>query len=171
MNPNVYQRFRQQKDDFFRSHPQSPLPPEQRKNFTGLTYFPPNEALALEIEAEEFPTKEEIQMQTSTGDLRTYERWGTLSFAVKGEPATLTLFYSPTHDSFFLPFTDATSGSETYGAGRYLDPEALDDNLFRVDFNLAYSPYCAYNDRYSCPIPPSENRLNVRIEAGEKNFK
>lgn len=171
MSNNAYQRLRHQKDDFFRAHPQSPLLPEQRKGFQGLNYFPPNEALSFEIEAEEFETKPEIEMQTSTGDLRTYVKWGKIIFEVNDESAELTLFYSPTNDYFFLPFMDATSGQETYGAGRYLDPENVEGNRFHIDFNLAYSPYCAYNDRYSCPIPPAENRLKVRIEAGEKNFK
>lgn len=170
MNPAVYERFRREKDQFFRTSPHSPLLPTQKKVFAGLNYFPPNEALALEIQAEEFPQKDSIQMQTSTGDLRTYQRWGKLIFGINNEPVELTLYYSPEHGHFFLPFMDVTSGSETYGAGRYLDPEPLGDGVFRVDFNLAYSPYCAYNENYSCPIPPAENRLKVRIEAGEKNI-
>ncbi len=168
---NVYERFRRDKDEFFRTSPHSPLLPEQKQNFAGLNYFPPDENLALEIQAEEFPEKQEIQMPTSTGDLRTFQRWGKLAFEVNDEPVELTLYFSPQQGYFFLPFMDATSGKESYGAGRYLDPESLGDGLFRVDFNLAYSPYCAYNDHYSCPIPPAENRLKVRIEAGEKNFK
>lgn len=160
---------RRLKDEFFKSHPQSPLTPDQQKNFTSLSYFDPNPDLDLTLEAEEFADKSVIQMQTSTGDIQTYQQWGKISFAVGDEgEAELTLFYSPAHGSFFLPFMDATSGSETYGAGRYLDPEWLGNNRFHVDFNIAYSPYCAYNDRWNCPIPPMENRLTMRIEAGEK---
>ena len=71
---------------------------------------------------------------------------------------------------FFLPFVDATAPDETYGAGRYLDIEPIGDGKFLIDFNYAYNPYCAYNDKWSCPIPPKENRLKVRIEAGEKKY-
>jgi uncharacterized protein (DUF1684 family) len=109
-------------------------------------------------------------MQTSTGDVRSYLRWGRVHFSVDDQPAELTLFYSPESGYFFLPFMDATSGQETYGAGRYLEPHMVDETRVQIDFNLAYSPFCAYNENYSCPIPPAENRLKVRIEAGEKNL-
>ncbi len=72
---------------------------------------------------------------------------------------------------YFLPFADSTSGEETYGAGRYLEIETLPDGTSLVDFNYAYNPYCAYNEKWSCPLTPSENRLKVPIESGEKNFK
>lgn len=163
--------FRQEKDAFFRNHPHSPILREERADFTGLNYYDPNPALDLEVTAEEFEEKADLVMQTSTGDANTYQRWGQIKFQVDGEDATLTLFFSPLNGHFFLPFMDSTSGEETYGAGRYLDPEPLGDNRFHIDFNVAYSPFCAYNPNYSCPIPPKENRLTVRIEAGEKNYK
>ena len=75
------------------------------------------------------------------------------------------------HYFTFIPFVDAQAGKETYGAGRYLDPEVLPDGRLVLDFNLAYNPYCAYNERYSCPIPPAENRLEAVIQAGEKSYK
>lgn len=162
------EQFRQQKDDFFKKHPQSPLPPETRASFTGLVYYAVDPNLAFTLTAEELDPKEEIQMQTSTGDLRRYQRWGQVHFVVDAQEAALTLYYSPELGHFFLPFMDATSGSETYGAGRYLDPQQLEDGVFVIDFNLAYAPFCAYNPNYSCPIPPSENRLKVPIRAGEK---
>jgi hypothetical protein len=163
-------KVRKQKDAFFKNHPQSPLPPQDRAGFKGLVYYPVDENLNLMLEAEEFDEKDEIQMQTSTGDVRSYLRWGRVHFSVDDQPAELTLFYSPESGYFFLPFMDATSGQETYGAGRYLEPHMVDETRVQVDFNLAYSPYCAYNENYSCPIPPAENRLKVRIEAGEKNL-
>jgi uncharacterized protein (DUF1684 family) len=159
---------RRMKDEFFKSHPQSPLTPDQQKQFTSLSYYDPNPDLDLTLEAEEFEDKDVVQMQTSTGDIKVYQKWGKISFEVGSDTAELTLFYSPDHGSFFLPFMDGTSGSETYGAGRYIDPEWLGGNRVHVDFNIVYSPYCAYNDRWNCPIPPMENRLKVRIEAGEK---
>jgi uncharacterized protein len=80
----------------------------------------------------------------------------------------LTIFHN--ENGYFLPFTDALAGAETYGAGRYLEPEQLPDRRFRVNFNLAYNPYCAYNEAWSCPITPPENRLTVPVRAGEMVF-
>lgn len=159
---------RREKDEFFRTHSYSPLTSDQKKLFTGLSYFEPNPALALTLAAEEFADKPETTILTNTGEPRLFQKWGTVSFEVEGAPVKLLLLYSPDSGHFFLPFTDSTSGKETYGAGRYLDPQRLPDGRFVVDFNLAYSPYCAYNERWSCPLPPAENRLQVAICAGEK---
>jgi uncharacterized protein (DUF1684 family) len=161
--------FREMKDAFFRTR-QSPLTPEQRKTFTGLRYFPENPALSFSVPLTRLPGTDKVQMQTSTGHVATYIRFGTLRFSVNGQPQTLTLFKSEDHDALFLPFTDATSGAETYGAGRYLDPTLEPDGTIVLDFNLAYNPYCAYNDNWTCPIPPAENCLTVRVEAGELTF-
>ncbi len=160
--------FRKEKDQFFGSHPQSPLTREQRRDFKGLHYFSENEALRLEVQVEEFPVKDEVQMQTTTGDVQHYERYGRFRFEAEGQPAELTIFRGP--HGFFLPFVDALAGSETYPAGRYLEPDPLPGNRFLVDFNLAYNPYCAYNEMWSCPITPFENRIQVSIRAGEKLF-
>jgi uncharacterized protein (DUF1684 family) len=160
--------FRAEKDRFFASHPQSPLTPEQRRDFHGLNYFLENPALRLEVTVEELPQKEEVKMQTSTGDVQTYVRFGKFKFTVDGQEAELAIYSSP--HGFFLPFVDSLAGVETYSAGRYLEPRGLQSGKFLVDFNYAYNPYCAYNERWSCPIPPQENRLKVPIRAGEKIF-
>lgn len=161
--------FRHRKDEFFRADPHSPLTPDQQREFDGLRYYDPAPDLNLELEVERIENAEPIQMQTSTGDVAQYIRYGRVTFAVDGQEATLTIYASPGgQGGFFLPFTDATSGDETYGAGRYLDLEPPQDGHFHVDFNLAYNPYCAYSANWSCPIPPAENRLNVPIRAGEK---
>ena len=162
--------FRAQKDAFFARHPQSPLLPAQRGAFAGLRYYPADPALAFDLAPEPFAEPEPVEMQTSTGESATYLRWGRLTFAVEGRDVTLTLFADPGSGSFFLPFQDAGRGTETYGAGRYLDVEPLPDGRLHVDFNYAYNPYCAYNDAWSCPIPPRENMLNVHIRAGERTF-
>ena len=107
-------------------------------------------------------------MQTSTGGVQTYERFGKFSFVVDGVQAELTIYQS--QHGFFLPFVDSLAGIETYPAGRYLEPEALPGGRFIVDFNVAYNPYCAYNEMWSCPITPAENRLKVAVRAGEKLF-
>jgi uncharacterized protein (DUF1684 family) len=163
------EHFRSQKDEFFATNPQSPLTHEQRDEFDGLKYFPEEPKLRFELSIQELDTKEKVQIITSTGDLREYERYGKVHFSVDGEDTELTV-YSTEH-GFFLPFVDSQAGIETYGAGRYLDPEILPNGKLELDFNLAYNPYCAYNEMYSCPLPPAENRLSVAIKAGEKNFK
>ena len=160
--------FRRDKDEFFKHDMQSPLTREQKTAFTGLNYFPENPALRLEVAVELAETQETIQMQTSTGDAASYQRYGRFKFTVEGQEAQLTV-YSGDY-GYFLPFADALAGSETYGAGRYLEPEPAGAGKFLVDFNVAYNPYCAYNQNFSCPIPPRENRLLVAIRAGEKVF-
>ncbi len=160
--------FRAAKDDFFAHDRQSPLTRAQRQEFKGLHYFPENPALRLEVKVEPFPQPGQIEMQTTTGDVQRYTRYGRFKFEVDGQPSELTLY--ETAGSFFLPFVDSQAPKETYGAGRYLEPEPLDGDEFLVDFNYAYNPYCAYNDAWSCPLTPFENHLKVPIKAGEKNF-
>lgn len=158
--------MRGEKDSFFASHPQSPLTREQKKIFKGLNYYEENPGLRIEAEAVPFEQLEEIEMQTSTGDIQIYRRFGKIHFEVDGQPAELTIFAG--EHGYFLPFVDSMAGIETYPAGRYLEPEPLPGKKFLVDFNLAYNPYCAYNDQWSCPLTPFENRLKVAIRAGEK---
>ncbi len=160
--------FRTEKDDFFKSHPQSPLTREQKKEFKGLSYFPENEALRLEVQVDLLNDQKPMMMQTSTGGVQEYLRYGKFKFQVDGQEAELTIYQS--EQGFFLPFVDSLAGKETYPAGRYLDPEPLPGNRFLVDFNVAYNPYCAYNEMWSCPITPAENRLKIPVRAGEKLF-
>ncbi len=160
--------FRAEKDQFFKTHPQSPLTPAQRRAFQGLAYFPENPDLRLEASVEVFAERAVIEMQTSTGDVQRYQRFGQFTFSVDGQPARLTIYAGP--HGYFLPFVDAQAGQETYGAGRYLEPEPLGPDRFLIDFNLAYNPYCAYNQNFSCPLTPFENRLKAPIRAGEKLF-
>jgi uncharacterized protein (DUF1684 family) len=160
--------LREEKDAFFASDPNSPLTREQQKGFEGLSYFDENPELRFELEIKPALSGEGVEMQTSTGDVQVYQRLGKIRFSVDGQAVELTIFTN--EHGLFLPFVDGQTGRETYGAGRYLEPELLGDGRVHVDFNLAYNPYCAYNDRWSCPITPLENRLTVPIRAGEKNF-
>lgn len=168
--------FRNEIDQFMQFHPQSPLGDAQREAFDGLAYYEVNEALVLVVSVERFAATEPmIEMETSTGDIRPYRRWGRFSFEVEGEVASLTIYSDIYGQEFFLPFRDATNGEETYGAGRYLDNHRpgvwdLGNGRVKIDFNYSYNPYCAYDLAYSCPLPPRENWLSVRIEAGEKVF-
>ena len=171
--------FRRQKDAFFKHDPQAPLTPDQRKTFDGLKYYPENPALRFAMTIEEYQTKQPVMMSTSTGSVQPYLKYGQFTFEVAGEQARLQVYQDPEQGYFFLPFVDATVG-ETYEAGRYLEIESERDGKFLIDFNYAYNPYCAYNEpyevnpnavqRWSCPLPPRENYLKVRIEAGEKKY-
>ncbi len=169
--------FRAELDDFMEFHPQSPLSDEQREAFEGLSYYAYDPALVFDLTAERLGDDEpSVQMETSTGDQRLYRRWGVLRFEVDGEEAALTVYSEPDGHGFFAPFRDATSGDETYGAGRYLDDQRpglkrTGEDTFQLDFNFAYNPYCAYSPHYSCPLPPRDNWLKVPIWAGEKAFE
>jgi uncharacterized protein len=162
--------FRQAKDDFFKSDHQSPLDFSEQKTFGGLKYYPENPNLRFDLSLERINEPEQISMPTSTGDDQDYMHIGQIRFIVKGQEAVLQVYVSVTGGDYFIPFVDATAPLETYGAGRYLEPHDLGSGKLLADFNLAYNPYCAYNDRWSCPIPPGANRIAVRIEAGEKKY-
>ncbi|MEN8238221.1 MAG: DUF1684 domain-containing protein [Actinomycetota bacterium] len=159
--------FRDEKDRFFKLAAQSPLPEHDRSGFSGLSYFEPDEDFEFHVDLVPVqPTN--VQISTTTGDERTYQRVATATVTVDGQDTTVAL-YSSGHESLFLPFRDATSGSETYGAGRYIDVAPQGDGTAVIDFNYAYAPFCAYSDRYSCALPPQENWLTVAIRAGERN--
>ena len=165
--------YRKEKDAFFKTSPHSPIPEAEREAFDGLPYYPLDEdlvfeGLGLEPYAGDEPTS--FQIPTSDGKLRPARRAGTFTFELGGAPRRLTAytFESGQSDSLFVPFFDQTSGHETYGAGRYLDLEPDDDGTYAIDFNLAYHPSCVYAPQYSCPLTPAENRLPIRIEAGER---
>jgi uncharacterized protein len=171
------QSARTEKDRAFKETRESPLKPEQRAGFKGLDYFVPDEsyriAAALRVAAE----NEQVvsTMPTSTGKVRQMRRVGSLEFNLKGQPLSLIAFLEDSESGrssrrLFVPFSDLTSGTETYPAGRYLDLDATPTGLYDLDFNKAYNPYCAYNETYDCPFPPRENRLTVAVRAGEKNY-
>ena len=162
--------FRQAKDDFFKHDYQSPLDRSQKKTFIGLNYYVENPSLRFDLPLEKMEEPERVVMATSTGEEKGYLHVGQTSFSVLDQTVSLQVYVSEQGGDYFIPFVDATAPEETYGAGRYLEPEDLGGGKLRLDFNLVYNPYCAYNDGWSCPIPPSKNRIPVRIEAGEKKF-
>ncbi len=158
------------KDEFFRSSPHSPIAPGERERFAGLFYFPIDPALrlaSLRLAPYTGAGPAQFALPTSDGDARQARRAGEFRFELGGRALRLTA-YDLGGDSLFVPFQDATSGVKTYGAGRYLDPEADHAGTYTLDFNLAYFPFCAYSPHYSCPLTPAENRLPVRIAAGER---
>ncbi len=165
---------REGKDDFFRRARTSPIPESERAEFKGLAYYAVDRALRFEsLTLGPVPDglAVETEVQTSDGAVRHGQRVGTLRFPIGGVDQELVGLRLAGADegSLFVPFKDATNGAESYGAGRYLDLEAGHDGTYDLDFNLAYAPFCAYAASYSCPLPPRENWLTVRIEAGERN--
>lgn len=164
---------REEKDEYFRSHPHSPIPPDDREDFDGLRYYPIDEDYRFELPLEEYDEKERLTVGTSTGGEREYLRWGRFRFTIDGRRVELQAYKAESdEDRLWIPFRDATSGEETYGAGRYIDLEAsvhrTERGIWNLDFNEAYNPTCAYSEHYECPLPPTENWLEVPIEAGEK---
>ena len=162
------------KDQFMRSSPHSPLSEKLKKEFINLSYFEVNESYKFELDLHKNEIQETIEMETSTGGIQYFNKLGYLQFEQPEtkEQAKIHIYQSVDNpDHFFVPFRDKTSDEGiTYGAGRYLDLHQLEENRFLLDFNLAYNPFCAYSDMYTCPLPPFENWLEVPINAGEKSF-
>ena len=163
---------RKEKDYWFRESHESPIPHGLRHGFKGLEYFPVDPIFRVRVEFTEYPKQEVLWFPTSKGTEQEYSRHGYFEFLVEGRTVRLNV-YKPVRahsarEFLFVPFRDATSNKETYGAGRYLDLEPQPSGVYELDFNRAYNPYCAYSDDYVCPLPPPENWLPVAIRAGEK---
>jgi uncharacterized protein len=169
----VWWRWRAARDELFRTHPQSPLPVENRASFAGLGYFEYDPALRVLADVE--PAEEARILIAGSGEEPTpFRRFATASFEPEGDQHRLSLYWLEAYGGgVFLPFGDATSGRETYGAGRYLLDTVkgadlgVQDGRLVLDFNFAYNPSCSYDPRWACPLAPPENRLPVAIRAGE----
>ncbi|MBC6988134.1 MULTISPECIES: DUF1684 domain-containing protein [Hymenobacter] len=168
------EKARQAKDDAFRLSGTSPLSSTQRDMFDSLRYFAPNKEYRLTAQLEPFAQRDTVLMQLTDGKAEKYLRWGRASFEWQKQPQQLVLFLKADgrDSTLFVPFTDRSNGFDTYGGGRYLDAPkpAPGDKTIVLDFNETYNPYCAYNDEFACPVPPSENRLTFAVKAGEKSF-
>ncbi len=164
---------RENKDLAYRNSPDSPIPLEVRKKFTGLAYFPIQDGYRTEAELVRVETPDTVQLLRTRGIGEPEDkmvRVGKLRFTLQGQVRELTAFgyLDPALGRYFVPFRDRTSGESTYGGGRYL--EVPIENPLTLDFNLAYNPDCAYNKNTSCPIPPRENFLDLEVRAGELDF-
>ncbi len=167
---------RQAKDLAFATEDWSPLLPEDKKHFRGLKYFPMDLSLRFEGPIVRYDSTILDTIIGTKGDLRPALKYGYFPFTYQGKEYRLQVYKILREDTslqkyLFLGFTDETSGKETYGAGRYIDLVENAENHYVVDFNLAYNPYCAYNPRYTCALPPEENHLPFPVRAGEKIFK
>jgi uncharacterized protein (DUF1684 family) len=170
------QQQRTEKDEWMKSEENSPLPEEDKANFAGLQYYPVDLSLRFEGSITRYDSVIPDTIIGTKGDLRPSVKYGYFPFTYRGKEYKLEVYKilreSPEYAKYlFLGFNDASSGHETYGGGRYIDMTENEENFYLVDFNLAYNPYCAYNPRYSCAIPPAANRLPFKVTAGEKIFK
>jgi uncharacterized protein (DUF1684 family) len=157
------------KDEVFRSGGSaSPILPKDVESFLPLSYFPIDESYSVPAQLQPAAEQIRLQMPTSTGKLRETTRIGHLLFTLKGQPLKLTAFLEDGSRRLFVPFSDLTSGTETYQAGRYMNLDPTPTGIYVVDFNVAYHPYCYYNADFDCPLPPRENRLTVPVRAGER---
>jgi hypothetical protein len=166
---------RKERDLAFKSGPHSPIPPRERAGFKGLDYFPINPELRFRLRLNRYPIPEHVRLGTNTGEIRDGLRYGYFEFVAEGQVCRLQAYRLDDSDSsgkpyLFIPFRDATTGKETYSAGRYLDLPENTSGIYDLDFNRATNPLCAYGEGYSCPIPPDENRLPIPIRAGEKSY-
>ncbi|TGE14351.1 DUF1684 domain-containing protein [Hymenobacter elongatus] len=169
-------KARREKNDSFRRAKDSPLSAEQRDQFDSLRYFLPDKAFRAAAQLERFATPDTIAMALTDGKADKYLRWGKATFELQQQRQQLVLFLkvndADEEPELFVPFTDKTNGFDTYGGGRYLDvalPKDTDEEIL-LDFNATYNPFCAYNNEYACPVPPTENRLTIAIPVGEKSF-
>lgn len=155
----------------------SPLSEQDKKRFSHLNYYPYDISWRFELPLQRYSNPDSMIVKGSKkGDLRPALKYGWFEFEKDGQKYTLQVIkILPSRPAgkahLFLGFWDKTSGNETYGGGRYLDIEENEKKLYTLDFNYAYNPYCAYSARYSCAVPPFENRLEIAVTAGEKKFR
>ncbi len=169
--PDQIAAWHAEKDRFMRESPESPVPADRRATFPPLPYFPLDPAYRVPASLQPAPAGAAVEMPTSTGQRRQMRRVGTLSFTLKGQPLTLGAFVEAAEKDMrrlFVPFGDLTNGLETYRGGRYLDLERTASDVYDLDFNRAYHPFCLFNSSYDCPYPPPESRLKVPIRVGER---
>jgi uncharacterized protein (DUF1684 family) len=154
---------------------ESPLSAKAKKTFKGIHFYPFNESYVVNAKFVRTPNEKSFQMSTSSGMRKTYVKYAEVIFTLDEKQYKLNVYQSQDllqsadyKDYLFIPFTDATSGNDTYEGGRYIDLSITNKDSIVINFNKAYHPYCAYTDGYNCPIPPQENTLPIKIEAGVK---
>jgi uncharacterized protein len=161
----------------FKDASKSPLKDKDRKNFKGLDFFAFDSSYVVTATYKKLEGEQPFQMKTTTDRLPVYLKYGMISFDLKGQSYQLAVYQNQDlmkdegfEDYLFLPFLDDTNGDTTYGGGRYIDLRFPKGDTMVIDFNTAYNPYCAYNEKYSCPIVPRDNYVATTIEAGVKAF-
>lgn len=169
---------RKENDRDFKEAENSPLEAGAKNGFRGLRYFAADPDWRINARLVKADKPDTIRMKTTTERLPLYLVYGKAIFQVNGKDYTLTVYRNVGlmtkpgfEDYLFIPFTDLTSGKGSYGGGRYVDSRIQDDGTILIDFNKAYNPYCVYNKKYSCPIPPAENDLDLKVTAGVKDYR
>jgi len=167
------QAFQDHLNEEYRDSEKSPLDKDDFTNFKELPFFPINETFRVVARFTRTPDEKTFEMPTTTERKPVYVKYGVASFVLDGKSYQLNIYQNKNlvkkeayKDFLFLPFTDLTNGVESYGGGRYIDLKIPDTDSIIIDFNKAYNPYCAYSQRFSCPLVPSENSLNTMILAG-----
>jgi len=170
--------FQEQMNLSFADSLKSPLKESDRRNFKSLEFYEINPEMVVNAKLIKSKKSKPFSMPTTTDRKPMYKKYGELHFELKGVQCVLEIYQNldlikmPKYQNYlFLPFTDLTSGVESYGGGRYLDLQIPDADTVLLDFNQAYNPYCTYNEKYSCPIVPKINDLDVEVSAGVKNFQ
>lgn len=173
--------YQQKLNSSFKDATTSPLKKKDLKGFKGLDFFPIDSTFIVKAKLIKTENSPIFKMATTTDREPLYKEFGILNFEIKGKNLELTIYQSQDDlrdekykDYLFLPFTDGTSGNESYGGGRYMDVMLSDitkDNTIILNFNNTYNPYCAYNEKFSCPLTPRKNHLDIEIKAGIKDFK
>ncbi|MDB2633246.1 DUF1684 domain-containing protein [Flavobacteriaceae bacterium] len=173
--------YQQKLNAVFKDASKSPLKNKDLKRFKGLDFFPVDSSYIIIASIEKTSDTPFLGMATNTEEKSYYRKFGILTFTLKEKEMQLTLYESleesenPVFEDYlFLPFTDETSGSDSYGGGRYMDvfkSKINTNGTLELNFNNTYNPYCAYNDDYSCPLTPRDNHLSMEILAGVKDFK
>ena len=161
----------------FKNEIDSPLTEEDFKSFQALEFYPADESFKVRAKLTFHPDSKPFPMKTTTSRLPIYRHYATASFELQGKSYQLELYQNqqlltdPTfREQLFLPFTDLSNGNGSYGGGRYIDLEIPEGDEIVIDFNQSYNPYCAYNKKYSCPVPPEVNHMDVAIVAGIKAY-
>jgi hypothetical protein len=179
LNPaEQVEQFRRERDALFQSQPQSALSTDQKSRFTGLSYYPYDPAWRFVVPVDTTIEPMLLELELQDDGLVRMQRFGRVQFEAAGQSLALSLFWILGYGGgVFLPFGDPTNNDTTYGGGRYLLDTIKHADLGQeggrlvIDFNYAYNPSCAYNPRWHCPLTPWENRLAVRVEAGEKDYR
>lgn len=160
---------REDQDIFMKNNDDSPFN-DNLENYNGLKFYPIDIKWKVTARFYEPPSKNIRKLPTNDDQIQEYLEYGYAEFSLADKSQRLIILENVAEEKLFLAFGDETSAIETYGAGRYLDVTHDGGNSIVLDFNLAYNPYCAYSDKYSCPLPPRENLLSVAIQAGEKTY-
>lgn len=164
--------YRKQKNEYFKTNKDSPI--EDQISFQTLNYFEPNKEYRINAVLKLIKDSSFVTIVNNNAEKNKYWRYAQAIFEINKINDTLIIYrkasLKPEDLTYFLPFYDETNDKETYGGGRYLDLKIKDSNSVLLDFNFAFNPYCVYNHLFSCPVPPAENKLTSRIEAGEKVF-